>query len=180
MVNTSVKKLSKSEFWALTATAEDVTYELISGTAIPKMSPKYFHSRSAGKIFMLLQAWATSYGRVGIEWAFELNDDSTPVPDLIYVSFDRLSPAWNENTACPVAPELAIEIISPGQPMEQMAQKAQLYLAGGVDRVWVVDPVQQIITIFGPDDAPLNYRDDQEISDPLFPGLSIVPKNLFV
>jgi hypothetical protein len=127
MVNTSTKKLSKSEFWALADRAEDVTYELISGTAIPKMSPKYFHSRSAGKIFMLLQAWATSSGRVGIEWAFELNDDSTPVPDLIYVSFDRLLPSWHENTACPVAPELAIEIISPGQTMEQMAP-----LSGGM------------------------------------------------
>jgi hypothetical protein len=38
-------KLTKAEFWQLADRASDVTYELIKGEAIPKMSPKYFHSR---------------------------------------------------------------------------------------------------------------------------------------
>jgi Uma2 family endonuclease len=178
MVNTPVKKLTKAEFWTM-ADAADLTYELIDGVPIAKMSPKYFHSRSTGKIFALLNDWATNRGRVGIEWAIDLTDDFTPVPDLIYISFDRLPITWEENAACPVAPELAIEIISPGQTFGQMTQKASSYLNNRVLRVWVIDPSAQSLTVFYPDAAPITHTGDRLITDPIFPELSIVTNQLF-
>jgi Uma2 family endonuclease len=172
MVNTATKKLTKAEFWAL-ADAADITYELIDGIAVPKMSPKYFHARSARKILNILEQWAENRGRVEMEWAFDLDDYYTPVPDLIYVSFDRLPASWNENTACPVPPELAIEILSPGQTFGQMTQKASNYLTGGVLQVWVVDPPAKSVTVFYLDRPPVTYMGDGEIKDDLFPELSI-------
>jgi Uma2 family endonuclease len=136
MVNTLTKKLTKAEFWEI-ADAADITYELIDGIAVAKMSPKYFHSRSTGKLYAILNDWSVNYGRVGIEWAIDLTDDFSPVPDLLYISFDRLPATWEENVACPVAPELAIEIISPGQTFGQMIQKASVYLHNKVLRVWI-------------------------------------------
>jgi Uma2 family endonuclease len=178
MISTPLKKLTKAEFWAIADTA-DRTYELIDGIAIAKMSPKYFHSRSTGKLYILLIDWAENRGRVGIEWAIDLTDYFTPVPDLLYVSFDKLPLTWDENAACPIAPELAIEIISPGQTFGQMTQKASLYLASGVLRVWVIDPAAKSLTAFYPDIAPITYTEEQVISDPLFPDLSIVTNQLF-
>jgi Uma2 family endonuclease len=172
MIAATTKKLTKAEFWAL-ADASDSNYELIDGIAVAKMSPKYFHARSARRILNILEEWAKNRGRAEMEWAFDLSDDQTPVPDLIYVSFDRLPESWNENAACPVSPELAIEIISPGQTFGQMTQKASSYLAGGVLQVWVVDPAAQSITVFYPDCAPKTYMNSQVITDDLFPGLSI-------
>jgi Uma2 family endonuclease len=81
--------------------------------------------------------------------------------------------------ACPIAPELAIEIISPGQTFGQMIQKAGSYLAGGVLRVWVVDPSAQSVTVFYPDRAPETYAGERSISDRLFPDLLIVTQELF-
>jgi Uma2 family endonuclease len=178
MVNITTKKLTKAEFWAL-ADATDITYELIDGKAEPKMSPKYFHARSARRILNILEAWAKDRGRVEMEWAFDLSDNSTPVPDLIYVSFDRLPASWNENAACPVPPELAIEIISPGQTFGQMIHKASNYLAGGVLRVWVVDPAAKSVTVFYPDRAPVTYLNDGIIQDDLFPQLAIALDQIF-
>ena len=178
MVNTSTRKLTKAEFWSL-ADAADCTYELIDGIAVPKMSPKYFHARATRRILNVLGEWAKDRGRVEIEWAFDLSEDLTPVPDLMYVSFDRLPESWNENVACPVAPELAIEIISPGQTFGQMTQKASSYLAGGILQVWVVDPSAQSVTIFYPDRAPTTYMGSGVITDDLFPGLSIEIDRLF-
>ena len=178
MVQTPTKKLTKAEFWRL-ADAADCTYELIDGIAVAKMSPKYFHARSTGSIYRILHAWAKDRGRVEMEWAFELSDDYTPVPDLIYVSFDRLPESWNENAACPVAPELAIEIISPGQTFGQLTQKASRYLAGGVLQVWVVDPASQSVTVFYADRAPITYLQTGLITDDLLPGLSIDVESLF-
>ena len=178
MIATTTKKLTKAEFWAL-ADASDLTYELIDGIAVAKMSPKYFHARSARRILNILEEWAKDRGRTEMEWAFDLSDNYTPVPDLIYVSFDRLPESWNENVACPVPPELAIEIISPGQTFGQMTQKASSYLAGGVLQVWVVDPAAQSMTVFYPDRAPKTYMNSEVLTDDLFPGLSIEIDQLF-
>jgi Uma2 family endonuclease len=178
MIATTTKKLTKVEFWAL-ADASDLTYELIDGIAVAKMSPKYFHARSARRILNILEEWAKDRGRAEMEWAFDLSDHYTPVPDLIYVSFDRLPESWNENEACPVPPELAIEIISPGQTFGQMTQKAGSYLAGGVLQVWVVDPAAQSITIFYVDRAPKTYMNGEIITDELFPNLEIEIDRLF-
>ncbi|NJR32615.1 MAG: Uma2 family endonuclease [Chamaesiphon sp. CSU_1_12] len=178
MIATTTKKLTKAEFWAL-ADASDLTYELIDSIAVPKMSPQYFHSRSTLALVNILNLWSDGRGRVGIEWAFDLSDNFTPVPDLLYVSFDRLPESWNENTACPVPPELAIEIISPGQTFGQMTQKAGYYLTGNVLRVWVVDPEAKSVTVFYPDRAPATYIGEGIITDDLFPGLSVAIDRLF-
>ena len=178
MSNTTIKKLTKAEFWAL-ADAADITYELIDGIAVPKMSPKYFHARSGRKILNILEAWAKDRGRAEMEWAFDLSDNYTPVPDLIYVSFDRLPANWNENTACPVPPELAIEIISPGQTFGQMTQKASSYLTGGVLQVWVVDPAAASVTVFYVDRVPVTYMGNSVIKDDLFPELAISLDRIF-
>jgi Uma2 family endonuclease len=178
MVNTTPKKFTKAEFWAF-ADAADTTYELTNGRAVPKMSPKYFHARAARKILHILAEWAKDRGRAEMEWAFDLSDDHTPVPDLIYVSFDRLPESWNENAACPVSPELAIEIISPGQNFGQMIQKASVYLTGGVLQVWVVDPVVKSVTVFYPDRSPQTYVGDSVIQSDIFPELSIGLDQIF-
>lgn len=178
MIATTTKKLTKAEFWKL-ADASDLTYELIDGIAIAKMSPKYFHAKSTLAFVKILDLWSDKRGRLGIEWAFDLSENFTPVPDLIYVSFDRLPESWNENAACPVPPELAIEIISPGQTFGQMTQKASSYLTGGVLQVWVVDPAAQSVTVFYLDRAPKTYMNSQVITDDLFPGLSIEIDRLF-
>ena len=178
MIATTTKKLTKAEFWQL-ADASDLTYELIDGIAVAKMSPKYFHAKSTLAFVKILDLWSDKRGRLGIEWAFDLSENFTPVPDLIYVSFDRLPESWNENAACPVAPELAIEIISPGQNFGQMTQKAGSYLAGGVLQVWVVDPAAKSVTVFYVDRAPKTYMNSQVITDDLFPELSIEIDRLF-
>jgi Uma2 family endonuclease len=114
-----------------------------------------------------------------MEWAFDLSDNYTPVPDLIYVSFDRLPASWNENTACPVIPELAIEIISPGQSFGQMTQKASNYLIGGVLQVWIVDPVAASVTVFYVDRVPVTYMGNGVVTDDLFPALSVPLDQIF-
>ncbi len=178
MIATTTKQLTRKEFWEL-ADASDLTYELIDGIAVTKMSPKYFHARSARRILNILAEWAKDRGRAEMEWAFDLSDNYTPVPDLIYVSFDRLPESWNENAACPVPPELAIEIISPGQTFGQMIQTASSYLTGGVLQVWVVDPTAQNVTVFYADRAPKTYLNGEVITDDLFPELSVEIDRLF-
>lgn len=183
---TQVKtKLTVEEFMELPE--GDIIYELVDGEAIPKfkndtMSPKFFHSSTAGALFILLSAWAEGKGRVVIEWAIKLTRDKqdwVPVADLTYVSYNLLQEDWLEDEACPVAPELIIEIISPGQTFGEMTEKAIDYLKAGVQRVWVIDTKAKTITVLYPDALPQTKRGADILEDSLLSGLKITPQQIF-
>jgi Uma2 family endonuclease len=156
--------------------------ELIDGQAIAKVSPKFFHSRLQKKLLFLLDEWATDNGRVYPEWAIKLNkkgNDWIPVPDLVYVSFNRLSADWMLDEACPVAPELAIEIVSPGQTFGDLAEKATDYLQAGLAKVWIVDSKAQTITVFSSDRLPQTFRGNTILRDEIFPKLEFIVQDIF-
>lgn len=175
-------ELTLEEFLALPEGEGDITYELIDGQAVPKMSPKKFHSRLTRTLIKLLEQWGEERGEIGVEWAVKLTRkrrDWAPTPDLLYVSYERLSPDWNQDEACPVVPELVIEIISPGQSFGQLAAKARDYLDAKVLRVWVVDSQARSITVFYPDAAPQTYMGDILLTDSLFEGLEFTAEQVF-
>ena len=177
---TSTTYLTIKEFFELPES--DRPLELVDGQAIPKMSPKFFHSRAQKTLLLILDAWAKNRGRVEPEWAIVLQRkgvDWVPVPDLTYVSFDRLDADWMLDEACPVAPELAIEIISPGQSFGDLAEKTIDYLQAGVSRVWLIDTQAQSITIFYPDTLPKTIKRTTAIADDLFPELKLTPQQIF-
>jgi Uma2 family endonuclease len=165
----------------------EVNYELQDGTAIAKMSPKRIHSRLQPTIWSILEDWggsttADKKGSAYTEWAICLQKDGqdwAPVPDVTYISDQKLAPFAQENDFCPVAPELVVEIISPGQSFEAMTQKALDYLAAGVERVWIIGDRHRSLTIFAPDRPPLTYRGDQLVEDDLLPQLNFTVNELF-
>ena len=179
MTQTKIK-LTLTEFLALPET--DITCELVKGEALPKMSPKYFHSSLTTALWMLIGQWCHGRGRVVVEWAVVLKrqeDDWVPVPDLTYVSYDRLPADWLHDEPCPVAPKLAIEIISQGQTFKQFIEKAADYLNAGVDRVWVIDPPSRSITVFFSDLPPQTYTGGTPLTDALFPSLELTAQQVF-
>ena len=181
MIQTKTE-LTLEEFLTLPEGEGDITYELIDEKAVPKMSPKKFHSRLTRSLIKLLEQWGEERGEIGVEWAVRLTRlgrDWVPVPDLLYVSYERLSPDWNQDEACPVVPELVIEIISPEQTFGQLAAKARDYLDAQVLRVWVVDSKARSITVFYPDAAPQTYMGDTLLKEPLFDGLEFTSSQLF-
>ena len=176
----STNKLTIEEFFALSE--GDRAYELVDGKAFLKMLPKFFHSAVQAALITLLQIQFKGKGRVYPEWAIRLQKnqaDWVPVPDLTYVSYARLNADWILDEACPVAPELVIEIISPGQTFGDMAEKATDYLQAGVARAWLIDTKSQSITVFYPNTLPKTFRDNSAIIDDLLPELEITPQQIF-
>ena len=176
----SAKKLTLEEFFTLSGS--DVAYELIEGQAVPKRSPKRFHAGIQKALLILMDAWAENSGHLYPEWAVLLkrnNEDWVPVPDITYVSCDRLATDWIEDAACPVAPELVIEIISPGQTFGGLSQKATDYLATEVLRVWIIDSQARSVTVFYPDTPPRTYTKSSLITDTILEGLELTPQQIF-
>ena len=180
MVQTPTKRLTLEEFLKLPE--GDITYELVDGEAIPKMSPKRFHSRLAVTFCLLLENWSKNKGEVGLEWAVTLKrngENWVPVPDLLYISYDKLPRERFEDEACPFPPELVIEIISPGQSFGDLSEKATDYLKAGVARVWIVDSQAKSITIFYPSAPPQTKRGKDSLKDNVLPELEITVEQVF-
>jgi Uma2 family endonuclease len=173
-------QLTLEEFLALPQ--GDITYELINGEAVPKMSPKRFHSKLTLVLAMLLVQWSQNRGEVGVEWAVTLMRNArnwVPIPDLLYISYTHLNRDVVIDEACPVPPELAIEIISPNQTFAEMAEKATDYLQAGVLRVWVVDAKAKAIAIFYPDAPPQTKRGNDTLADSFLEGITFTPQDIF-
>lgn len=177
---TTNQKLTLTEFLKLST--QDVNYEFVDDYAVPKVSPKFYHSSLQLTLGLLIRKWCKGKGRVVPEWAIILRrkgKDWCPVPDLTYISYQRLPKTWQYNEACPVPPELVIEIISPGQTMQEFVDKAQDYFAAGIARVWVIEPEAMSIRVFFPAEEIQVYTDDMLIIDDLLPGFELTVKQLF-
>lgn len=177
---TTDQKLTLAEFLKLSI--QDVNYEFVDDYAVPKVSPKFYHSSLQLTLGLLIRQWCKGKGRVLPEWAIILRrkgKDWCPVPDLTYISYQRLPKTWQYNQACPVSPELVIEIISPGQTMEEFIDKAKDYFAAGVARVWVIDPEAISIRVFLSGIKSRVYTNEMLIIDDLLPGFELTVKQLF-
>jgi Uma2 family endonuclease len=80
--------------------------------------------------------------------------DGVRAADVVWVSQQR----WRElgNRACFVqAPEICVEVISPGNSEEEIREKIDLYFDAGAQEVWTCGAFGQM-TFFGPGSAPLD------------------------
>ncbi|GBF81744.1 Uma2 family endonuclease [Aphanothece sacrum] len=180
MSSLSKTYLTLDEF--LSSPLANENYEFFDGELIQKMSPKRDHSRVTLALSRLLDDWHQNQGEVGIEWAIRLKrngKDWCPIPDLLYVSFDKLGEIILEDDACPIPPELVIEIISPDQSFSDLSEKAEAYLKAGVDRVWLIDTRVKKITVFYPDSTPQTKGGNESLEDNILANFSLTPQQIF-
>ncbi|EAZ94127.1 Uma2 family endonuclease [Crocosphaera chwakensis] len=157
-------------------------YEFFNGELTQKMSPKRSHSRVQSQLLILLNDWSENRGEVDIGWAVRLKRDGKdwcPIPDLLYVFFAKLGNITLEDDACPIPPDLVIEVISQGQSFGDLSEKAEAYLKAGVDRVWLIDTQVKKITIFYPDSPPETKQGNDSLEDNILPNLSLKPQFIF-
>jgi Uma2 family endonuclease len=99
------------------------------------MSPSHpHHSRLQSKIARILGD-LLSDGEAIVELAVE-TEDSTKVPDVVWASKAAIARRLGE-TSWLSAPEICVEVLSPANTTEEMAQKRALYFARGATEVWV-------------------------------------------
>jgi Uma2 family endonuclease len=95
-------------------------------------------------------------------------------PDVAFVRKDRVPPEEEQARFARLAPDLAVEILSPSDRMASALAKVSLYLEAGVLAVWLFDPIKRTITVFSPDDAPMRLEENDTLAGGnILPGFSI-------
>lgn len=159
-------------------------YEVINGELRERIM-SFGSSEIAGIIIELIRLWMRlgHPGHVGspdggytiFPWA----PGDVRMPDVSYISKGRLprTPARGWVT---VAPELAVEVVSPGDRFVDVEDKAHDYIRAGVDLVWVVVPNTRSVHVWRKDGSRAVLQTGEVLSgEPVLPGLSIPVANLF-
>ena len=101
------------------------------------------------------------------------------IPDIAFISKDR----YSTNLAAGyqvVAPDLAIEVISPSDRTADIMKKVAHYVAADVV-LWLVDPQKKTITVYEPDGGITTYRNGETLEGTgLFEGFTMNLGEVFV
>ena len=116
-------------------------YEVIRGELLVTPAPGTPHQRAVVELLRLLQNYVERHGlgeALVAPFEVEFAVDTAVQPDLIVVLTERARHLTVERLIGP--PSLAIEVVSYASKRTDRLQKRELYVAGGVDEYWIVDP----------------------------------------
>lgn len=125
--------------------------EQIEDRREPKVSPKWRHGLLQVRVGAMLDRWARGRGAVGTEVrCYLVSGEELPsslVPDVAYYSFARLPEDLDDDARerPRIAPDIAVEVLSPSDRRSSLAKKIELYLRHGSVVVIVVDPEKRAL-----------------------------------
>ena len=161
-------------------------YEIVDGELYVSKQPHWHHQFVSGLVFAVLQAWSRQTGRgiANIAPGVIFAEDDDVVPDVVWVSRERLA-ALDPDGRLYTAPELVVEVLSPGAKNERRDRetKLKLYSRRGVQEYWIVDWRQRRVEIYRREQAALEsvstlYEQDL-LQSPNLPGFVCQVGELF-
>jgi len=159
-------------------------YQLIEGDLYMAPAPNRFHQDISRNLQTTLVNYLSAHP-IGVLYdaPFDvyLTDIDVFQPDLLIVLNDNrriLTDAGAEG-----APDFVVEILSPKTRQLDLVNKKRVYARMGVKELWIVDPDQEKIGVYRFDQDTSEpvaiVGGQQEISSPLWPGLTIRLPEIF-
>jgi len=133
----------------------DKRVELIRGRLVVREPAGLRHGRVAMELARLLANYVgdRGMGRVyAAETGFTVarDPDTVRAPDVAFIRRDRLPDP--EPLGFPdLAPDLVVEVLSPGDRPGEILAKVADWLSAGTRLVWVVDPLRQVARVYRQD-----------------------------
>jgi Uma2 family endonuclease len=128
-------------------------YELVNGE-LREMSPAgHNHGRIAARLAGALWRHVEEHelGEVyAAETGFTLttNPDTVRAPDVSFIRQERVEEVGEAKGYWPGAPDLAVEVNSPGDTVSEVEEKVEEWLEAGTALVWVVSPKLRTVTVY--------------------------------
>jgi len=184
------KPLTQADLLALDAAAADgIRIEVTNGTAI-KVEAKvtFFHQLIIENAYNYLRPYILERRLGSVHTAglgYILRGTRQRVitrryPDCSFIRASRIPADYDWNGDFEGAPDLAIDVASPGQTNAILINKVAEYLNAGSEEVWVLLPWDRSLWRYRAElETPLLYRADDILETPLFPDLRLPVAALF-
>ena len=162
-------------------------YEIIDGELFMTRSPHLNHQRTCGNVYFELRIWsdATGLGEVDTEPGLVFDTGNSVIPDVMWISNERLEALEDASGHLTDAPELVVEVLSPGlqNEMRDRQAKLKLYDVRGVQEYWILDWRVQQVSIYRREQGRLRLEStllaEDTLTSPLLPGFACPVKRLF-
>ena len=144
-------------------------YELVKGVLVEQMvaSEEHEHTGSLVVIRVGNHVLMNSLGRVYLSNRGYVTGPNSPatsrMPDVSFVSNERLDQPELAGMLYNGAPDLAVEILSDSNTPAEIAQKIAEYLNAGGKAVWVIDIDARTLTVHTPNAPHLTLTDADTI-----------------
>jgi Uma2 family endonuclease len=162
-------------------------HELIDGEHYVTPSPNTKHQAVSANLHLLIGSWLETHPVGRIFYApFDVVFSNFDVvePDLLYFSNERAAKVLTPQHVRG-APEIVVEIASPGTRRRDETIKRRLYERAGVSAYWIVDPEVDVIRIYRRGQATfgrvieLARESEDVLATPLLPGLEMPLVRIF-
>lgn len=125
--------------------------ELVDGVLVEK-AMGHQSSRLAGFLLYLLWDYLQKHdlGTLsGANGPHQLSEEQVRFPDVAFIAWDRIPQGADPATPMPDwIPNLAVEILSPGNTRGEMRRKLADHFAAGVELVWIADPHTRTVAVY--------------------------------
>jgi Uma2 family endonuclease len=153
-------------------------YEIVDGELLMSRQPTWEHQYICGNLYQELNLWSreSKLGRPNVVPGLVLSDTDNVIPDVVWISHERAAALVDIAGHLTGAPELVIEVLSPGETNVRRDREAKrkLYAMHGAEEYWIVDPVSQRVEIYRRGEADLRrvatFLREDTLTSPLLPG----------
>ena len=162
-------------------------HELIDGEHVVTPSPNTAHQRVSGNLHLMIASWLEVHPIGRIFYApFDVvfSEFDVVEPDLLYFSNERAAEVLTRQHVRG-APELVVEIASPGTRRRDETVKRHLYERSGVSEYWVVDPDVDAVRVYRREEAAFGRAIEfsrergDVLTTPLLPDLDLPLTRIF-
>ncbi len=133
---------------------DGMQHELVQGVIVTMPPSAYRHGKLSFHIARLIDRNSSAFGVgnftvEGGGYLLFTNPDTVRAPDVGFVLKARLLD-YDPGTYCPVAPDLAVELVSPGDTAEEVQAKVNDYLQAGTRLIWVMYQKLRTVVVHTP------------------------------
>jgi len=163
---------------------DGLRHELVRGEVVSMTPPGGAHGGIAVMLAEGLNAHVRAHrlGRVMVETGYILfrDPDTVRAPDVSFLAAARIPGGRLPERFIEGAPDLAVEVVSPGDTHSEVQERVQDYLRAGSRQVWVVEPRTRSLTVYAPDGtARILGEADTLAAEELLPGFALPLRELF-
>ena len=159
-------------------------YQVIEGELVMAPSPVTRHQFVSGELEFLIREFVKKHqlGKV-----FDppldviLSPDNVYQPDILFISNENMNILAEKNVQG--APDLIVEILSPGTAVYDLGIKKEVYERSGVRELWIVDPETESVLLYQNGNKGFEITDQAKkegtIKSALLKGFKVDIKELF-
>ncbi len=181
-------RFTTSDLELLPDRLDDVRYEIIDGELFVSKQPRMEHQLVCSKVNQALANWndEAGLGATPIAPGLIFSPHDNVAPDVVWISHARMRAYRDEGGHLRGAPELVVEVLSPGaeNTRRDLEVKLNLYSIQGVLEYWVLDWGLHTVQVFRRQDAQLHLAatlgDGDTLTSLLLPGFACAVESLWL